>query len=117
MTIYESVQRMHRQFGAPTPKFPRALEPHRIRERIRMCNEELCELAQAETLYDQADAVVDLVVFALGTADLMGIDFDGCFGEVMRANMAKESRPTDRGQFDLVKPEGWTPPDLAPFLQ
>ena len=84
--------------------------------RIRAMQEELNEFVEAHTLNDEIDALVDLVVFAIGTAERMGFEWDPHWDEVMRANNEKEPCETaarsKRGfKLDLCKPEGWTPPN------
>lgn len=72
----------------------------------------------------QLDALVDLLVFLFGTAHILDfhyLDFQKAYDRVMDANMAKElassSSPSKRGwSLDLVKPEGWTPPDLSDLV-
>lgn len=66
-------------------------------------------------LEKQLDALVDLVYVALGTAYLHGFDFREAWRRVHAANMAKvraeRKEDSKRGStFDVVKPEGWTPP-------
>lgn len=91
---------------------------HNLEQRVKMMQEELFELADAITERDKVgivDALVDLVYFAVGTADLLKIDFDAHWDAVQKANMAKvrgtkASRP-DTGGFDCIKPEGWVGPE------
>jgi predicted HAD superfamily Cof-like phosphohydrolase len=73
-----------------------------------------------------ADGLVDLVYVALGMADMMGLPWEELFAEVQRANMLKRLAKskdesyseTGRGhKLDVVKPEGWTPPDLVTILR
>lgn len=75
------------------------------------------------SLEDAADALADLVYVALGTAHFMGLPFDAVWAEVQRANMAKERakggddpRSKRRHASDVVKPEGWTPPNHGPAI-
>lgn len=61
------------------------------------------------------DGLIDILVFAYGTLDLLGVDADESFGRVTEANMAKEpgikaGRPNPWGLPDLIKPEGWQSP-------
>lgn len=61
------------------------------------------------------DGLVDILVFALGTLDLLGVDSKLAWRRVMDANLAKEvgikpGRPNPFGLPDLVKPEGWVGP-------
>jgi predicted HAD superfamily Cof-like phosphohydrolase len=64
------------------------------------------------------DSLIDLVVVAVGTLDLYGVDFDRAWNEVLVANMnkrvgVKEDRPNEFGFPDLIKPEGWIAPSHA----
>ena len=61
------------------------------------------------------DALIDLVVVAIGTLDLFDIDTRKAWDEVHSANMTKErgmkeTRKNEYGAPDLIKPEGWTAP-------
>ena len=89
--------------------------------RIEAMQEELDEYRDANTFEDELDALVDLVVFTLGTAERQGMAgvFEEAFKRVMVANNAKELGPNQkRGSFelDLQKPEGWQPADLSDLL-
>lgn len=89
--------------------------------RIKFMQEELNEFSEAcadADICSAADALADLVYVALGTAHLMGIPFNEVWAEVQRANMKKErasgaddSRSKRAHALDVVKPEGWQPPD------
>lgn len=61
------------------------------------------------------DAAIDLIVVALGMLDEAGVDANKAWNEVLRANMSKQpgtnSTRSGSGGVDLVKPEGWEPPD------
>jgi predicted HAD superfamily Cof-like phosphohydrolase len=99
-------------------------ETDEIAGRYQMMIEELREFMEAVLKGDleaQADSLVDLVYFALGTAAMMGLPFDRLFVEVHRANMAKvrvESTEESKrlNKLDVKKPEGWQPPDIAGVL-
>lgn len=68
------------------------------------------------------DALIDLVYVAMGTAHLLGYPWENGWAAVQRANMAKVRAQSDgsdskRGSsFDVVKPEGWTPPNIEALL-
>lgn len=86
-------------------------------ERGRFMQEELKEFLDAATLEDQADALVDLVYVAKGTAVMMGLPWPQLWDDVQRANMAKMRGVTHRGnKVDVMKPPGWVPPDGARIL-
>ena len=52
---------------------------------------------------------------------MKGYDVAGAWNEVMRSNMAKVDRQTSkvkrREDGKILKPEGWTPPDLTKFVK
>jgi hypothetical protein len=84
--------------------------------RVKFLQEELDELKNAEIPADAIDALIDLCVVAIGTLDAFGIDGNDAWNRVHAANMKKQvgvknSRPNPLGLPDLIKPEGWTPPD------
>jgi predicted HAD superfamily Cof-like phosphohydrolase len=101
------------------------LSPEMLREflkfRINFLAEEFNELGQAVNsspvdAEETVDALIDLCVVAIGTLDLFGVDAHKAWQEVYNANMNKEvgvkaSRPNPFNLPDLVKPNGWTPPD------
>ncbi len=86
--------------------------------RLNMIQEEyfeLCDAVDEENPEEIVDALIDIIVFCLGTLDLFKVDSDKAYSEVMNANLAKirgikEGRPNPFGFPDLMKPEGWLPP-------
>lgn len=86
--------------------------------RANFIQEELDELNSALTADDAVDALIDLVVVALGTLDAFGVDTYTAWDRVLTANMnksvgMKESRKNDLGLPDLIKPAGWIAPSHA----
>jgi predicted HAD superfamily Cof-like phosphohydrolase len=86
--------------------------------------EELAEYTQAITKKDAAgalDALVDIVYIALGTAWLFNLPFERAWDQVQKANMSKirtKSKSKKRGtSFDVVKPKGWTAPDIEQIIE
>jgi hypothetical protein len=107
------VKMMHNKFGITSEQVQFSEEEKKFR--ICAMQEELDEYKEAKTKEDELDALVDLVVFAMGTAERQGMleVFDEAFKRVMEANCKKEiGQNQKRGSFqlDLVKPEGWTSP-------
>ena len=86
--------------------------------RMRMLNEEFSETMDAYLQGDPEeliDGLIDLVVIAIGTLDIVGVDPHEAWNEVYNANMAKEvgvkpGRPNKLGLPDLRKPSGWKAP-------
>lgn len=125
MSYYDAVGEFHAKFGLPHFKEdlpPHLLDQNTLNFRVGFMLEELTELmrgASQEDLPAMADALVDLVYVALGTAQMMHLPFADLFAEVQRANMEKERGPTEkRGHhLDVRKPVGWEPPDIEAVLE
>ena len=106
--------------GLPIPEQPSRLDPERKKWASGALSEELTEFMDATELEDEVDALLDLVYFALGRVIEMGVVPGAAFEEVHAANMAKvrgelSKRPNAKG-FDAIKPDGWQPPNLLPYL-
>lgn len=84
-----------------------------FKDRTLVClNEELEEFGDADTIAEQADALIDLIYFAYGALHQMGVDAERVWNEVHRANMTKVRGETKRGHDnDATKPEDWRAPD------
>jgi predicted HAD superfamily Cof-like phosphohydrolase len=89
-----------------------------------LIEEEFNELITAENHNDrveQLDALIDILVVTIGAIHSMGADGEGAWKEVMRTNFAKIDKETGkvrkREDGKVLKPVGWTPPDLKPFLK
>ena len=105
----------------PIPVEPTRLDPARKDWAKTAMAEELTEFSDATTLADEADALIDLTYFALGRLVEMGLAPRPLFEEVHAANMRKEQgelskRPNSKGH-DAIKPDGWTGPNLEPYLR
>ena len=98
--------------------------------RIKFLQEELDEYKKAvdeRNLPKAIDALIDLTYVINGTALLMGISpacWEDCWDVVQQKNMEKvrasdanDPRSKRGHSLDVVKPVGWTPPDLLPILQ
>jgi predicted HAD superfamily Cof-like phosphohydrolase len=89
-----------------------------------LIEEEFNELVTAENNNDrveQLDALIDILVVTIGAIHSMGADAEGAWKEVMATNFAKIDRETGkvrkREDGKVLKPIGWVPPDLKPFLK
>ncbi|MFN9301360.1 MAG: nucleoside triphosphate pyrophosphohydrolase family protein [Candidatus Kapaibacterium sp.] len=114
------VKMMHAKFGINYEGPPRHLTPEEKEFRIVCLSEELTEYQEAITLEDELDALIDLIVFSLGTLERHGFAFTLPFMEVMNANLQKKlaesSSESKRGfEIDLVKPKGWLAPNMKPY--
>jgi predicted HAD superfamily Cof-like phosphohydrolase len=90
---------------------------------LRLIDEEVEELDQACAANDrveQLDALVDILVVTMGAIRAGGFDGEGAWEEVMRTNFAKIDPETGkvrkREDGKVLKPEGWRPPNLEPFI-
>jgi len=115
VTNFDDIYRMHQHHGLPIETGPRFLSQTNQPFRSGFLREELLEFdaaCQQRDLPEAADALIDLVVVAMGTAVMMGLPWEALWADVQRANMAKERVVSERahGGFDLGKPEGWDPP-------
>ena len=110
---YMDVADFQRAFGQPVADAPAALDRPTKRRRLAWMREELEELEAAETIEDQADAIIDLVYFAMGCLTEMGVPPEGVWQAVHKANMAKLW--PDGVHVDavgkVIKPAGWRNPE------
>jgi len=88
-----------------------------------LIEEEFDELVTAESNKDsveQLDALIDILVVTIGAIHSMGADAEGAWKEVMRTNFDKIDSQTGkvrkREDGKVLKPVGWTPPNLKPYL-
>lgn len=104
----------------PTPTIPDA---DRVELRRNILAEEWRETDLAMAMGDMveiADGLADLIYVAAGTALEYGIPLERVWAEVHRSNMAKADPVTGkvrkRADGKVLKPEGWTPPDIASVI-
>jgi len=90
----------------------------------RLIREEFTELFDAVAEQDEVeefDACLDLIYVVIGHMIQRGWDAQGGWNEVQRSNMAKVDPSTGhvhrREDGKILKPAGWTPPELQPFLK
>jgi predicted HAD superfamily Cof-like phosphohydrolase len=88
-----------------------------------LIDEEFTEMLQAEAdgnEVEEFDAVLDQIVVLIGYGLSRGWPMDAGWAEVMGSNMAKIDPSTGavrrREDGKILKPEGWTPPNLADLL-
>lgn len=117
------VRRFHEKFEVPVRDLPQPLEASELEFRVKFMQEELDEYRIAAIdgdLEKQFDALIDLVYVAHGTVLMHGFPWAEGWRRVQEKNMAKISAKdagvTGRHAFDVVKPEGWTPPSHADLV-
>ena len=127
MSVFHKVDEFHKKFGLHevTPAVPQLYESAEMAEfRTTFLAEESEEFGEAlyrGELVKAVDANLDAIYVAAGNLLLLGIPADVCeqlYAIVHDRNMAKEratggedGRSTRKSQFDVVKPEGWYPPE------
>jgi len=137
----------HRAMGVPILPTPQVPSDDRVRLRCRLILEECLEFIEScvdvgegqpwhvsfksaalnfAAAIDKSAVRVDLPLAADALADIayvvegsnleFGIDSGPVLDEVQRANMAKANGPR-RADGKVMKPEGWTAPDIAGVLE
>lgn len=118
--LIQDIADMHAKFGVR--EVVARLTPEQLKTylkfRLDMVQEEVTETLDAYNAADCdniVDGLIDAIVFAVGTLDVLGVDTATAWNRVHAANMAKEpgvkpGRPNPYGFPDLIKPEGWTAP-------
>ena len=91
---------------------------------FNLIKEELEELEVAYSAGDNVetlDALIDILVVTIGAIHSAGWDAEGAWKEVMSTNFAKIDKETGkvrkREDGKVLKPVGWTAPELAPFIK
>ena len=90
---------------------------------VTLIEEEANELADAIRAHDQVetlDALIDILVVTIGAIHSMGSDAEGAWKEVMSTNFAKigeDGKVRKREDGKVLKPTGWTPPNLEPYVK
>ena len=80
---------------------------------------EYLEGEENEDIENVAKELADIIYIVCGTAVSYGIPLDKVFEAVHRSNMAKlgpDGKPRRREDGKILKPEGWTPPDIKSIL-
>ncbi len=115
---YRDVRDFHDRFGVDIGHEPQEPTPEVVALREALITEEFVETVEAMRAGDLegiADGLADLIYVSLGAAVTYGIDLRPVWDEVHRSNMAKQGGAT-RADGKILKPEGWTPPDVAGVL-
>ena len=86
-----------------------------------LIEEEFRELQEAHNMEAELDALIDILVVTIGAIHSAGFDAEGAWREVMSTNFNKIDRQTGRvrkrDDGKVLKPTGWTAPNLVPFLK
>lgn len=114
--LLETVKKMHNKFDLQNTAGPQHLTPEEKAFRIVALREEIDEYEESTELVNEYDALIDLLVFTVGTFERQGLPLQKGFDAVMQCNMQKNlagsSENSKRGfKRDLVKPQGWVGPE------
>ena len=118
------VAAFHKACGVPILDKPTIPSPERIALRRSLISEEvnneLFPAMMENDLPGIADAIGDSIYVLIGTALEYGIPLDMVWNTIQAANMAKVDPVTGlvnrRADGKILKPEGWTPPNIIGVL-
>lgn len=125
-TNYDDIIKFHQKFGLlPDTSNPSLIADKELYDfRVKFLKEELQEFIEAHDAGDlekAADSLIDLAYVVLGTAYHMALPWQELWDEVHAKNMLKQiassADESKRGYTkDIIKPHGWTPPDIKSVL-
>lgn len=142
---YQDVREFNEKFGLLIGAHPQQLTKQKLKERLEFLFEEFTEFVTGcgfciaiekrdgrladsdymvtfdeigdQDISEQADALIDLVYVAMGTAVMMGLPWQQLWDDVHRANMGKVRGISHRGHaYDCIKPQGWVGPKTMEIL-
>jgi len=138
---FNDVREFHNKFSLVRNARPTKLTEEQLEDRIKFMFEEFKEFCdasgivinyeqggdlkvrpplfkkdQVQDIYGQADALIDLVYVAMGTAVMMGLPWQELWSDVHRANMEKELRESVDHKAGIFKPENWQPPKTEEII-
>jgi predicted HAD superfamily Cof-like phosphohydrolase len=141
MTLKSQVTEFHKLVGQPILETPTVPSDEHVRLRAALITEEYLEVMQSlfkypdefndfrdrlgdiirhmpivVDMFDLADGLADLDYVVEGTRLEFGIDGGPIAAEVHAANMRKLGG-SKNAQGKILKPEGWTPPDIEGVLK
>lgn len=121
--LVTSLLEFNQAFDIPKLDSPDIGSEELIELRIKLLKEEVeeyAEAARAGDLVEVLDALADIGYILAGTILNHGMQdiYDDAFDEVHRSNMAKlvDGKVLRREDGKVMKPQGWTAPQLAQFV-
>ncbi|MAG39534.1 hypothetical protein CMI41_01020 [Candidatus Pacearchaeota archaeon] len=115
----QNVEDFHKKFEQKIGNTPEFSDENTMKLRIVLVEEEFLELKEAYEEKDFPsfiDAIADSIYVLLGTAVATGVDLEPIWEEIQKTNMAK-TPGNNRLDGKLLKPEGWSPPDISNLLK
>lgn len=120
LSYHSSVFKDQRYFMEACGQTTRDCNPEQVRLYRHLIAEEAQEFADAATTVDEVDAALDLIVVCCGFLLSLGLEPQELWDEVQRSNMAKrqpDGRVYKREDGKILKPDGWTKPQLARIME
>jgi predicted HAD superfamily Cof-like phosphohydrolase len=115
------VKEFQRKFGLMCADTPRHITNRLLEERAKFIAEELEEFkraAERQDLAGLADALIDIVYVAKGTAAMMGLPWATLWNDVHNANMRKvKLAGLAAHKKNVGKPPGWVGPQTEAILE
>jgi predicted HAD superfamily Cof-like phosphohydrolase len=128
LNITAAVKEFHEACDMPVYNEPQVgicsiHDNERRKLRRSLIGEEYAEYVKAEksnSIVDIADSLADMMYVIAGAGLEYGIDLDAVMVEIHRSNMSKVNATTGkivrREDGKILKPDGWTPPDVRGVL-
>ena len=113
---FSMVKEFHKAFNHPIAEKPTLMSLKRAEKRYKWMKEEIDEFIEATEngdIYEQVDAMIDNIYFALGTLVEIGVYPEKIFEIVQNANMSKlweDGKPRYNKDGKVIKPNGWQDP-------
>lgn len=105
------VRDFHALIGAQIEQTPRALNLQERDRRAKWFHEEVAEFLASQSIVGQADALADLLYFAIGAFVEMGVPPSQVFRIVHLANMKKTGAGRNLDGAKAEKPAEWAGPE------
>lgn len=119
MNPFRDTEKFMRACGQSTDQF-NSTQFDMYCELIQEEHQELQQALDSNNDVEVVDALLDILVVTIGALHSFGADAQGGWKEVMRSNFAKIDQETGtvrkREDGKVLKPIGWTAPDLKPFV-
>lgn len=114
--VQRDVEQFHVVLDIPVGDSPAIRRPELRAALIEEESAETCAAIRAGDLVEAIDGMCDVLCVIYGAAVEFGVNLAPFWDEVHRTNMAKVGGPV-REDGKRLKPEGWTPPDIAGLLE
>ena len=118
MQLEELAEKLEVIFG-PEGDLPKLLQKEATNFKCGDYTSKVAEVYSSESAVDFLDADMDLIWVSIGAALASGADAEGAYKAVASSNWAKFPdgkvlRDPQTGK--ILKPDGWSPPDLRPYI-